>query len=54
LFIKLIIIIKYLFKVPVKFDVVEKIRINEEENSVNKIEMITDENVSFCVRQLCF
>ncbi|KAL4149503.1 hypothetical protein QTP88_003438 [Uroleucon formosanum] len=38
-------------KVPVKFDVVEKIRINEEENSLNKIDMITDENVSLCVRQ---
>jgi len=30
---------------------VEKIRINDEENSVNKIEMITDENVSCWVLQ---
>lgn len=46
LFIKLSIIIKYLFQVPVKFDVIEKMTINEEEHSVNKIQLITDENVS--------
>ncbi|XP_001950296.1 KICSTOR complex protein C12orf66 [Acyrthosiphon pisum] len=39
-------------KVPVKFDVVEKIRINEEENSVNKIEMITDENITYMLMRV--
>lgn len=47
LLIGLLVNIKYLFQVPDKFDVVEKIKSNDEENSVNKIEMITDENVSF-------
>jgi len=53
LFIELIVNIKYLFQVPDKFDVVEKIKTHDEENSANKIEMITDENVSFRVLQLC-
>ncbi|XP_026814181.1 KICSTOR complex protein C12orf66-like [Rhopalosiphum maidis] len=50
-YIKYKIIISYP-KVPVKFDVVEKMKINEEEHSVNKIEMITDENVTYMIMRV--
>ncbi|KAL5234166.1 hypothetical protein ACI65C_001576 [Semiaphis heraclei] len=39
-------------KVPDKFDVVEKIKSNDEENSVNKIEMITDENFTYMLMRV--
>ncbi|CAH1714903.1 KICSTOR subunit 2-like [Aphis gossypii] len=50
-YIKYKIIISYP-KVPVKFDVIEKMTINEEEHSVNKIQLITDENVTYMIMRV--
>ncbi|XP_025200467.1 KICSTOR complex protein C12orf66-like [Melanaphis sacchari] len=50
-YIKYKIIISYP-KVPVKFDVVEKMKINEGEHSVNKIEIITDENITYMIMRV--